>query len=177
MLNIETVCEVGKGLTVKRQKDDGGDDDIVRCHLKFSALEVERDAIDQLVGLPTGLVQSFYDDLGAPLAKLELGAPNRELAATGRITGTKPREVLTLGADCQLTDIRITLKELGGLLAGTLAWTARGDEVEDVTELLGRACKVALVIVEPQQVDLLKPSRAEKPAARPHGRGDKRPNA
>lgn len=174
MLNIETVCEVGKGLTVKREKSE--DDDIVRCHLKFSGCEVEREAIDQLLGLPVGLVQSFFDDLGAPLAKLELAAPGRELGATGRIIGAKPREVLTLGADCELTDIEVALKELGGLLSGTLTWTARGDEVEDVTDLLGRTCKVHATIIEPQG-DLLKPARAEKPAQRRHGRGEKRPDA
>jgi hypothetical protein len=174
VLNIETVCEIGKGLSVKREKSD--DEDIVRCHLKFSDCAVERNAIDQLLGLPEGIVQSFFDDLGAPLAKMVLGAPGRELGATGRILGTKPREVLTLGADCELTDIEVALKDLGGLLSGTLTWTARGDEVEDVTDLLGRTCKVHATIIEPQG-DLLKPKTAEKPAARRHSRAAANPDA
>lgn len=177
VLNIETVCEIGKGLSVKREKSDKGED-IVRCHLKFSECAVKREAIDQLLGLPEGIVQSFFDDLGAPLAKMILGAPGRELHATGRILGVKPREVLTLGSDCQLTEIEVALKELGGLLSGTLTWSARGDEVEDVTDLLGRTCKVHATIIEPQG-DLLKQDRKppEKPAARRHGRAAANPDA
>lgn len=174
LLSIETVCEIGKGLSVKREKSD--EEDIVRCHLKFSDCAVERDAIDQLLGLPIGIVNSFFDDLGAPLARMVLGAPKRELGATGRIVGTKPREVLTLGADCLLTDIEVVLKELGGLLSGTLTWTARGDEVEDVTDLLGRTCKVHATIIEPQG-DMLKQARTDKPAPRPHGRRGDRADA
>lgn len=177
-MKLNATAEVAKSFTAKRVKDEDDADSAVACALKFSELPVERGEIDELVGLPLGLplglTERLFDELGAPLAPLTLSSKKRALEASGRVSFNASR--LTLGSDCELTDIAVTLKELGGLLEGTLTWSARGDEVEDVAELLGRTCHVELTIAPPKQADLFDQARAPARGT-PEGAGrERRPN-
>lgn len=177
-MKLNAVAEVSKSFTARREKGDDDADSNVSCSLKFAELAVERDEIDELVGLPQGLAGRFYDELGAPLAPLTLSSKKRALDVSGRVRFDTNN--LTLGSDCELTDIAVTLKELGGLLEGTLTWAARGDEVEDVTELLGRACHLELTVVGPAQGDLLADEVAKavtKATRGPRRRGNGHPRA
>lgn len=166
-MKLNATAEIAKSFTAKRTKDDEESDSNVSCSLKFSELPVERTEIDELVGLPLGLAARFYDELGAPLASLTLSAKKRTLEASGGVSFNTSR--LGLGSDCELTDIAVTLKELGGLLEGTLTWSARGDEVEDVAELLGRTCHLELTVAQPKQGDLLKVAESGSTLARKVG--------
>lgn len=170
-MKLNATAEVAKSFTAKRVKDEDDADSAVACALKFSELLVERAEIDELVGLPLGLTERLFDELGAPLAPLTLSSKKRALEVSGRVSFNTSR--LTLGSDCELTDIAVTLKELGGLLEATLTWSARGDEVEDVAELLGRTCHLELTVAPPKQADLVDQARAPARAA-PEGAGRKR---
>lgn len=158
MIEISSTCALGKGLSVKREKA-GDDGERVIAHLKFAEMFVGRDVIDDLCRRPIGWAQStLFDDQGAPLALLELGLPANEWSVQGAIAGPggEPRLAL-VGAT--LTGVVIALTQLGGLVSGSLSWEARGDEVEDVTDLLGKEVKIEIDLNNGGQQDLLAPLR------------------
>ena len=175
---LNATAELAKSFTARREKGEDEADSNVTCSLKFSELPVARGEIDELVGLPLGLTERLFDELGAPLAPLTLSSKKRALEASGRVSFNASK--LTLGSDCELTDIAVTLKELGGLLEATLTWSALGDETEEVAELLGRCCHLELTVSPPKQGDLIDQARAPGRAATGAGRkrsGNGRPPA
>lgn len=191
-MKLNATAEITKNFNAKRGKEDKKGESIVMCSLKFSALMVTRDEGADLVGLKPEIMALFYDELGAPHAAFTVSTKKRILGLTGVVSFNTSR--LTLGKDSQLADIEVTLKSLGALLEGTLQWSARGDEVEDVAELLGRTCLLELDVSGPVQKDLFKDAKpdangegTEEPAkpkrksarrdTRARGRGNGRPSA
>lgn len=154
MIQIKTFAQLAKSLSVKREKD-ADDDTVVACHLKFSEMFVERDVFDELCRQPIGWHQAFYDDLGAPVGPLEVSLPGRAWSVTGKITaGPQRAEQLSL-LEAQLTGVSLELTKLGVLVSGAVSWTARGDEVEDLTELLGGLVSVEWRLSDGGQQDML----------------------
>lgn len=156
MLTLNTILELGKTFSAKSEKDDDKTD-IVRAHIKFTAMAVDRDSCDELIGtVPVGWTTSYlFDDMGVPVAPLTLSLDGLALRVSGVIAGANDQAKLAL-VQADLTDITITLVKLGALVSGALAWTAKGDEVEDVTDLLGKTCKVEVSVFGDEQQDLLR---------------------
>lgn len=155
MIQIRSTAELGKSLSVKREKD--GDDVIVACHLKFADLFCDREQFDEICRQPIGWHGAFFDELGAPVNVFDIGLPLSSWSVTGRIKGgdSRPEELRLLQAT--LSGVTCTLTKLGALLSGSLSWKARGDEAEDLTELLGRLVAVDWQIADGGQQDLLAP--------------------
>lgn len=156
MIHLKSAATLAKSFSVKREK---GDDDTERviAHLKLSDCLVDRDQLDELVGLPVGWsTGALFDDLGAPLARLTLGLGPRDLLFTGTIAGghksTDPRLKLR---DAEIGGITLELTKLGALLACSLSWIAEGDEVDDIADMLGAICAVEAVISGSGQLDML----------------------
>jgi hypothetical protein len=151
MIEIRSTAELGKSLSVKREKD--GDDVIVACHLKFADLFCDREQFDEICRQPIGWHGAFFDELGAPVNVFDIGLPLSSWSVTGRIKGgeSRPEELRLLQAT--LSDVTCRLAKLGALLSGSLSWKARGDEVEDLTELLGRLVSVDWKITDGGQQD------------------------
>jgi hypothetical protein len=155
MIEIKTFAKLAKSLAVKREKD-ADDDTAVACHLKFSEMFVEREVFDELCRQPIGWHQAFYDELGAPVGALEVSLPGRAWSVTGKITaGPQRAEQLSL-LEAQLTGVSLELTKLGVLVSGAVSWKARGDEVEDLTELLGGLVSVEWRLTDGGQQDMLK---------------------
>jgi hypothetical protein len=156
MLKFDTVCTLGKSLRITRTKDAATDEEIVTCSLSFSGLTVIRSAIDWLLSVPEGWADgALYDELGAPIGKLTIaGVRKSPVSVTGTIRGAKADAVLKL-MQADLASFELQITPLGALVSGELKWQAAGDEVEDVTELLGRICGVSLELRDAGQADLL----------------------
>lgn len=155
-IEIEATCEVAKSFSVKREKRDDGTE-IVVAHLKVADVMLDRDQIDEIVGLPIGWSQSaLFDDQGAPYRRFTIGVPRTDLAATGVIRGGRDDDgpSLTL-RDAELSAITLDLTTLGALLSCGLAWRAAGDEVDDIADLLGKLCAIRVVLTDGGQGDLL----------------------
>jgi len=154
-IEIETVATIGKSLNVKREK---GDDDIEVCiaHLKFSNAFVQREVLDQLLGMPIGWSQvSLFDEQGAPFQRLEI-TPNKFAAnITGKITGVENNHGLTL-KQADLSAVVLSLYDKGAILSGEISWSIAGDETSDTESLLGRLCKLHAVVQDSGQQDMLK---------------------
>lgn len=154
MIEINSFAKLAKSLSVKREKD-ADDDTVVACHLKFSELFVERDVFDELCRQPIGWHQAFYDELGAPVADLAVALPGRAWSVTGKITaGPNRHEQLKL-LQASLSKVSLELTKLGVLVGGSISWKARGDEVEDLTGLLGGLVAVEWRLSDGGQQDLL----------------------
>jgi len=154
-IEINATCEVAKSFSVKREKRDD-DTEAVIAHLKVADVMLDRDQIDELVGLPIGWSQSaLFDEQGAPYQPLTLGVPRKDLTLTGAIRG-KPGGV-TL-RDVAVSGITLDLTRLGALLSCGLAWEADGDVVDDIADLLGKLCAIEVVIEDGGQADLLRPA-------------------
>ena len=158
MFKIETVLTLGKSMTTKITKDDGGSR-VAICVAKFADLEVkDRDILDELIGMPLGWCQSrLYDELGAPLRRFGLQVFGRQHRVSGTIAGPKEGQVLSL-LQAELTDCDLRLIPLGAMVSGTLTWSARGDEVEDVAEILGMLCVARWEVHEGGQDDMFAPT-------------------
>jgi hypothetical protein len=154
MIEIRSTAELGKSLSVKREKD--GDDVIVACHLKFADLFCDREQFDEICRQPIGWHGAFFDESGAPVHVLDIGLPLSSWSVTGRIKGgdSRPEELRLLQAT--LSGVTCRMTKLGALLSGALSWKARGDEVEDLTELLGRLVSVDWRITDGGQQDMLR---------------------
>lgn len=158
MIEISSICTLGKSLSVKREKV-GDDGERVIAHLKFAELFVQRDVIDDLCKRPIGwAAMSLFDDQGAPVALIELGLPASEWTAQGALVGPGGQPRLAL-VGAKLAGVVIALTPLGGLVSGSLSWEARGDEVEDVTDLLGKEVKIEIDLNDGGQRDLFAPMR------------------
>jgi hypothetical protein len=137
---LETICQVAKSLKTGVAKD--GAVETVECELKFASLPVPRDVMDELLGLPIGWsAAALFDDQGAPLRLMSISVEGRALRVTGKISGPGGDPSLVL-LQAELTEIACGLCNLGGVVEGKLTWPAKGDEVEDVMELLGKTCRV-----------------------------------
>lgn len=156
MLKLDTILDLGRSMSVKREKDDD-DSEIVSATLKFTGLAVNRDSIDELMGsVDIGWSShSLFDEQGAPIRMLTLSLDGTQLSVTGTISGANGQPRLPL-MQAQLTAINVTLGNLGGTVSGTLSWKAKGDEVEDVSDLLGKTCKAVFDIRDGQQADMLR---------------------
>jgi hypothetical protein len=57
-----------------------------------------------------------------------------------------------------LSEISAGLVTLGGAIEGKLVWATRGDEGEDVAEMLGKTCRIEWHVVDGEQADLFRTS-------------------
>lgn len=157
-MKLTTAITLAKSLSVKREKDDEGIEAVI-AHLKFSDAFVSREDIDWLLGIPEQIGGSWarmalFDDLGAPLARLEIAAPRREFTVSLRMTGTGDEEMHVAGGT--LTGIALVLDKSGALLSGALSWPVAGDELADVEPLLGQIVRAEMSLTDGGQADLLK---------------------
>ncbi len=146
-VEINTIGQVGKSLTVKRTKVD--DDEVVVATLKFEDAVVDRETIDELCYQPIGWAQgAFFDENGAPRIRLNLGLWKKlDLTATGAIKGVKAGQAIKL-KQAELRDVELSLHDKGALMSGSLTWEVAGDEVEDLEPLLGRLCTMVFTVVD-----------------------------
>lgn len=150
---ITTVGKVGKGLTVKREKGEKGEE-VILAHLKFAETWIDRDAISRLCNRPLGWADgAFYDPYGAPAVRGVFKLPQLALSVTGRILGAGEVSALSL-MQATLTDVEIVIADKGGMLSGALAWKAAGDEVSDAEDLIGRLCKFEWALTDGGQKDM-----------------------
>ncbi len=164
MIRIDTVCMLGKSLTAKATKDDSGVPTVV-AQVKFSDLKVDRDTVDELLGETVGWCRTaLYDEQGAPRKRYGITVYGRSLRVSGGIRGPKEHQTLAL-LQAELTDAHLRLVPLGALLEGKLTWSARGDEVEDVSDLLGMICSAKWEVNDGDQSDLFQPTSAAAAAA------------
>lgn len=156
MITIDSVLTLAKSFTAKSTKGASGEL-VTVGQVKFDDLQVDRDALDELVGMPVGWCRgALYDEQGAPLRRFGVSVYGRMLRVSGTIAGTKPHQVLSL-LQADLEDIELRCVPLGALLGGKLTWAARGDEVEDVSELLGRICNAKWEITDGESDDMFRP--------------------
>lgn len=93
---VVTVGKVGKGLTVKREKQ-ADDTEVVVAHLKFAGMDIDRDAISRLCGRALGWSDAaFFDSYGAPVIRGSLSLPDLALTVTGLIRGNSQETSLSL---------------------------------------------------------------------------------
>lgn len=152
-LTIDTVADIGKGLSVKREKQEDNTERAI-AHLKFTGLKLDRDQLDELVCRAIGwTTMCFYDELGAPFAHCVLAFPRLELEVTGVVKG--PGHAGLRLAQATLTSVEVALADKCVLVSGELAWEAAGDEVSDIEALLGQTCGIVWTIRDDQQQDLI----------------------
>ncbi len=161
-IDINATCEVAKSFSVKREKRDD-DTEAVIAHLKIAELLLDRDQVDEIVGLPIGWSsQSLFDEFGAPLVNMALVLGRKDLTLSGVIRGGKDDESgprLTL-RDAEVSGITLDLTKLGALLSCGLAWEAAGDEVDDIADMLGKLCAIEAQLSDGGQGDLLRSAAA-----------------
>lgn len=155
-IRISATCEVAKSFSVKREKRDD-DTEAVIAHLKIADVMLDREQIDEVIGLPIGWAQSaLFDEQGAPYRRLTLGVPRTDLTLTGTIAGgDKPDSPRLTLKDAEVSGITLDLTTLGALLSCGLAWVAAGDEVDDIADMLGKLCGFHVVLTDGGQGDLL----------------------
>jgi hypothetical protein len=162
MIKIDSILEVAKSFSAKATKDEAGVGTTI-AQIKFSGLPVDRDCIDELLGMPVGWCRgALFDEQGAPLRRFGVSVYGRSLRVSGNISGPKRMPSLPL-LQAELTDGSLTLVPLGAVFEGTLTWGARGDEVSDVSELLGKTCAAVWEITDGEQPDMF--SATSKAAA------------
>lgn len=156
MIKINTVLEMGKSLTVKSSKDDAKQR-VVVASVKFAGLSVDRDTIDELIGKPVGWCSTvLFDEMGAPAGHYSLGVLGRMWRISGSIAGGHRESCLPL-LQAELTDLSLSLVPFGAVAEGTLTWASRGDEVEDIHDLLGNTCNAIWEVTDGGQEDLFMP--------------------
>lgn len=164
MIKLDTICEVAKTFTAKATKDESSAPTTV-AQIKFSGLLVDRDHLDELLGETIGWCRTaLYDEQGAPRKRYGITVYGRTLRVSGAITGPKEQPTLAL-LQAELTDAHLTLIPLGAMLEGKLTWSARGDEVEDVSDLLGKTCRAKWEITDGDQADMFSPTSKGSAAA------------
>lgn len=158
-ITLSATCEVAKSFSVKREKRDD-DTEAVVAHLKVADVMLDREQIDEVIGLPIGWAQSaLFDEQGAPYRPLTLGVPRKDLTLTGVIKGGgKPAAPSLTLRDAEMSGITLDLTTLGALLSCGLAWRAAGDEVDDIADLLGKLCGIHVTLIDGGQGDLLRPA-------------------
>jgi hypothetical protein len=149
---LDTVLTLAKSFTTKITKEGG--QEITVCEIKFSGMPIQRDVVDPMLGMPFGWAAlALYDEQGAPLNRLTISSYRSALRVTGRIVGPRNEPVLAL-IQAALSDIEVGLMDKGGIVAGKLSWKARGDEVEDADQLLGKVCLAEFEITDGDQADM-----------------------
>ena len=158
-IDIRSTATLSKSLAVKREKRDDSTE-VVVCTLGLTDLFVDRDQLDELLSLPIGWSPAHcYDEGGAPLAPMSMTPHRGEWTASGVLSGgERPRSGGIKLNTADVSALVLDLTKLGALAALKLTWDAMGDEVEDLTELLGRECSVVLVLSDGGQGDLLRPA-------------------
>jgi hypothetical protein len=157
MIKLDTILKLGKSMTTKATKDEAGVPTTV-CVTKFAELQVDRDSIDELIGMPVGWCSlHLYDEQGAPVRRFGVSVFGRTLRVSGAISGPKGDPTLPL-LQAELTDAHLTLMPLGAIVEGTLTWGARGDEIEDITGLQGALCRAKWEITDGDQADMFSPT-------------------
>lgn len=158
-IRISATCEVARSFSVKREKRED-DTELVIAHLKIADVLIDRDTLDEVVGLPIGWSQSaLFDEQGAPYRPLTLGVPRKDLTLAGVIKGGgKPAAPSLTLRDAEMSGITLDLTTLGALLSCGLAWEADGDVVDDIADLLGHLCSIEVVIEDGGQGDMLRPA-------------------
>lgn len=157
MIKFSTICNVSKIFTAKADTDESGVPTIT-ARVKFFDLPVDRDTIDELLGETIGWCRgTLFDEQGAPRRRYGITVFGRSLRVSGGISGPKGKPTLAL-LQAELSDVYLTLIPLGAMIEGTLTWCARGDEVEDVSDLLGRTCTAAWEITDGGQDDMFAPT-------------------
>lgn len=157
-ITLTTTGKIGKGLTIKREKA-ADDTEQTFAHLKLADCFVTRREIDLVCDQDDGWSGGFFDDMGAPRGAWSLVLHKVAFTATGGVHGPTEREKIEV-ANATLDGLEITFTKLGGLLSGTLTWLVAGDEAGDAEPLLGRECRVALVLEDGGQRDMLKEKAA-----------------
>ncbi len=156
MIKIDTVLELGKSLAVKATKDDTKAR-IVIASVKFAGLPVDRDVIDEFMRKPVGWCSAvLFDEQGAPVGHYSIGVLGRRWRVSGSIAGGHREGTLPL-LQAELTDLSLSLVPLGAVAEGTLTWGCRGDEADDVNDLLGNTCKARWEVTDGGQDDLFDP--------------------
>lgn len=171
-LKISTECTLGKKMQTAREKSGGLEDEIVTCTIKVRAVRVDRDSMDELAGLPIGCTAMLFNELGAPFQHMSFLLPKRVLLGTGTIE--HQRESGAVSAALKLKDalvdslrFNLDMPEEGGptaMLSFDVHWRAAGDEVEDVSDLLSRACRMVLTFKEEPHTEPLFPDKSAKRA-------------
>lgn len=153
-MKISSIATIGTGLTIKREKQADKSEKII-AHLKFTDLFVSREEMDSLCGQPDGWARgTFFDDLGAPVARLELSMPYREMTASVKLDDGKSSEMHMAGAT--LSGIALYLDKSGALLSGQLSWEVAGDEASDAEAMLGQDVRAEMHLTDGDQGDLLR---------------------
>ncbi len=155
-IQLRTVGTLSKGLAVKREQRDNHTE-IVVCTIGIADAFVDRDQLDELLSLPIGWsTGALFDESGAPLAPMTLEPHRGDWTASGVINGGERPGAggIKLGM-AEVSALTLTLTALGALASCKLTWDAHGDEVEDLTGLLGRECNLVLVLTDGGQGDLL----------------------
>lgn len=156
MINIDSVAQLARGLSAKKEKQDGKGE-VVVCTIKLVDAFITREQLDAFCEQPLGWHQFLFDDQGAPRLRLGLQLIGADWSVTGTIKGNADVTPPTLNLlQAKLSGVVITLTQLGAVLAGDLSWTARGDEVEDLTDLLGALVKITWRVTNGEQGDLLR---------------------
>lgn len=164
MIKLDTICEVSRTFSAKATKDESGAPTTVG-QVKFSDLRIDIDTVDGLLGEQPGWARkTLYDEQGAPRKRYGITVYGRLLRVSGGISGPKANPTLAL-LQAELTEAYLTLIPLGALLEGKLSWSARGDEVEDVSDLLGKTCSAKWEITDGDQADMFQPTSTAAAAA------------
>lgn len=157
MIKIDTICNIAKTFTAKAETDESGAP-TTTAKVKFSDLQISIDTVDELLGEAVGWARAtLYDPQGAPRRRYGITVFGRSSRVSGGISGPKGQPTLAL-LQAELTDVYLTLIPLGAMVEGTLTWGARGNEVEDVADLLGRTCSAKWEITDGEQADMFAPT-------------------
>lgn len=156
MIELKTTGEIGRAFHVKKEKADDDGAERITCTLAFAEAFVPRSVFDQFCKQPDGWHAAFYDDQGAPVGRFALALDGAKWSVTGTIRGTgkAPPTLNLLEAD--LTSVKVTPTRLGAVIEGRLAWQAKGDEVDDVRDLLGALVALDWRVTDGDQTDLFK---------------------
>lgn len=159
-VTIRDECVLGKVLSVKREKEES--QEFLRCHLALAGLFIPSASINTLCSQPRKWIeQSCFDDLGAPRLRLALELADTALFVSGTIRRGegKDKQELRLRQGATISGIRLELVPQGANLTAKFTWDTAGDEADDVSELLGRACIADLTIEDAGQEDMLAAGR------------------
>jgi hypothetical protein len=167
MFKLDTILTLAKSMTTKAVKAEGGAE-ITTCEVKFSGMPIQREHVDPILGMPFGWAElALFDEQGAPLAHLSITSHRTQLRVTGTVSGPKGDPTLKF-MQASLSDQEVGLCNVGGIVAGKLTWNARGDEIEDIAELLGKLCRAELTVSDGEQDDLFAKQRKMTEASTSH---------
>lgn len=153
-IEVKTIGEFGKTISAKRTTREtvAGKEEFVACNAKIASIEITRGQVDQFFGLL--MAERLWDEMGAPIAAMQIELLGRSAwTFTGNVGS--PTQALTL-MQANVATIVIEPRDKGALLSCALSWEARGDEVEDAMDLLGRTCKVSGAFNDGGQEDMFR---------------------